>query len=33
VNVPPVSMPIRTRRSLMVGILAMRYRRGKWSAG
>src|SRR3712207_3408611 len=29
VNVPPVSMPMRTRRSLMPGTLAMRYLTGK----
>ena len=29
VNVPPVSMPMRTRRSLMADTLAMRYSRGK----
>src|SRR3954468_8626151 len=30
VNVPPVSMPMRTRRAVMPDTLAMRYRRGKW---
>src|SRR5215218_1201464 len=29
VNVPPVSMPMRTRRALMAVTLAMRYRQGK----
>src|SRR3954447_10967664 len=32
VNVPPVSMPMRTRRAVMPDTLAMRYRRGKWSS-
>src|SRR4051812_19854572 len=29
VNVPPVSMPMRTRRAVMAGTLAVRYRGGK----
>src|SRR3954471_19651761 len=33
VNVPPVSMPMRTRRSVMAGTLAVRYHCGKSRVG